>query len=552
MKPLPNARPVSNGQCLSDMDLYNYLTRKPGQRSLAELESHVSTCAHCLNDLAELIKVLHPEPGHLSESTPEVSRKEIQETLELIQKVTRRESQTAVRAGLWRSRYRWALAATAALVIAGLALWGVELWRDMRRSGAFYAQAKVRLREVYSPQSPSGLRLNLPFESAVVRGDPSSEEALGTAENLFYQSLAIREGLTGAHLGLGYIYLRKAQFSKAEGEFQKAVESAPNDSQTLLSRGVALYENGLASNDPVFRSSCLKRALADFDRILQKDPTSSEARFNKCLTLYEAGRHGEALREIEGYFSYDSASKWAERLKVIQIRIRMSNSSAIEQEVDRALQAKDTERLETLARTVPYQMPEVIRKMLRQSLEVEDPHARIALSSSSDLRWAVEILDSVYGTVTGDKSHQRLLKFCVGLSPPQRRAKRMLDARFQELVDLHKKGELSAVLRASRPLEEELEKLHDQWQLTNLHHLRGNCFYYNQADFDSALVEYHEMLHCAERSGSPDLIAGALGASAAAYLAKSRFDDARGCIARMQEIARTFTSILGRLLPPVL
>ncbi len=540
MKLPPIAKQLSKSQCMSDMDLYSYLARAPGKRNLANLEAHISSCPHCLDELAELIKVLHPEPEHAGEPAPELSQVEIQETFALIQHVARRESRTEGKAEAKRSWYKWVLAATAAVVIMGLALWGFEHWRDLQRSRAFYEEARGQLQGIYSPQSPSGLRLNLPFESAAMRSDSTSEDTLGDAEKLFQQSLAIREELTEAHLGLGYIYLRKAQFSKALTEFQKAVDSAPNDPQTLLGHGVALYEDGLASKDPLRRSSCLQQALADLDRILQKNPASREARFNKCLTLYEAGRHREAIREIEEYFSLDAASSWAERLKVIQTRIQMSNSSVVEQEVDRAMSAKNAERLEILARTIPYRMPGIIRKLLRRDLEIEDSRVRTQMSSASDLRWAVETIGSVYGTVTGDRSNQELLKFYVGLSPPQRRAKRFFDARLQELINFHKRGEFAAVLRASRPLEEEFEKLHDHWQLTNLHHLRGNCFYYNQADFDSALAEYRDMLRCAERSGAPDLIASALGASAAVYLAESRFDEARDCITRMQGIAASF------------
>ena len=540
MKPLSKTEQPPKSQCLSDIELYSYLTRAPGDRSLAHLEAHVSTCSHCLNELAELIKVLHPVSEQIGQSTQTTSPVEIQETLALIQEVGRSESGSGSKTSLKFGWPKWALAATAAAALMGLALWGFEYWRDIYRSRTFYEEARAQLQGIYSPQSPNGLRLDLPFDSAAVRRDFSSEDSLGDAEKLFQQSLALREEMTEAHLGLGYIYLRRAQFSKAVSEFQKALDSAPNDPRVLLGHGVALYEDGRASKDPLRRSSCLQQALVDLDRILKMNPSSREARFNKCLTLYEAGHHKEATREIAEYLSQDATSSWAQRLRTIQTKIQLSNSFAFEQEVDRAVSARNAAKLDLLTRAMPYRMPAIMRKMLRKVLEIEDSPAQIETASVSDLRWATEKIGSVYGTVTGDKSHERLMKFYDGLSPPQRRTKRLLDTKLQELIDFHKKGDLSSVLDTSLPLEAELEKLHDHWQLTNLHHLRGNCFYYNQADFDRALEEYREMLRCAEQSGAQDLIASALGASAAVYLAKSRFGEAKDSITRMQSIAASF------------
>ena len=71
----PEGKQPSRGHCLSDMDLYRYLARTPGDRSLADLEAHVSTCPHCLEALAELIKLLHPESGHVVQPAQETSHK---------------------------------------------------------------------------------------------------------------------------------------------------------------------------------------------------------------------------------------------------------------------------------------------------------------------------------------------------------------------------------------------------------------------------------------------------------------------------------------------
>ena len=77
MKPSSRAEQLSKSQCMSDMDLYSYLARAPGDRSLANLEAHISTCSHCLDELAELIKLLHPESEQVGQPAQEASQVEI-------------------------------------------------------------------------------------------------------------------------------------------------------------------------------------------------------------------------------------------------------------------------------------------------------------------------------------------------------------------------------------------------------------------------------------------------------------------------------------------
>ncbi|HVN80574.1 MAG TPA: hypothetical protein VMW38_16375 [Terriglobia bacterium] len=77
MKPSSKAEQLSKSQCMSDIDLYSYLARAPGDRSLANLEAHISTCSHCLDELAELIKLLHPESEQAGQQRQETSPVEI-------------------------------------------------------------------------------------------------------------------------------------------------------------------------------------------------------------------------------------------------------------------------------------------------------------------------------------------------------------------------------------------------------------------------------------------------------------------------------------------
>ena len=90
---------------------------------------------------------------------------------------------------------------------------------------------------------------------------------------------------------------------------------------------ITIYEEGLSTKNSLDRESRLEAALADFDSVLKRNPNSYEARHNKILTLYRAGRYEEALKEIEDYLRGDRDSLWAQRLRGFRERIVDSPAS---------------------------------------------------------------------------------------------------------------------------------------------------------------------------------------------------------------------------------
>jgi CHAT domain-containing protein len=544
MKNQINAPRLTEDHCLNEEDFYNYVTQTSGTRVPAELESHLSGCPRCSCELGELIRILYPEPSETVESAGEVSAKEIEETLAIIGQISRKERSRRARdlfSGAW---YRWgAVAAAITVTVISGSLASVYLW-NKSKAEAFSVQARAALEEAYAPQSPSGLRLNLPFQPSASRRSSPGQESLETAEKLFYQALALQQNMLEARLGLGSVYLTKSQFSKASVEFDRILAESSTNQQALIGRGVALYEEGLASRDPVERTSKLNQALKDFEAVLRQNPGSDEARFDRAQALYVSGRHKEALAEIDQYLSRDSTSIWAEKLRAIQARIRMTRGDSVQKEVNRAAIALDAGALQRLVQLVPYQIPNAIRNTLKQSLQMEGttPEGK---RGSADLGWASSILTAEYGSVTGDRTYQRLLDFYAGLSPPRRRAKKALDAKLQKLIDTHRhqdieSKDLQSALLDSQSLKEKFGSLRDHWQLVDLHHLRGNWQYYSKADFPSALAEYQKMLRAAERSGAPDLIARALGAVASAHLDRRDFAKAIPCLVRMKDLSAMY------------
>ena len=318
-----------NGDCLKEEDLYSYLTASPKAETDSKAQLHLSACSQCRQELAGLIRVLHPEPGDATEAAEQPSPEEIRNTLAFIHKVSDRKPYN-------KRWYRWGAVAAAAAIAIGLSSAGFLYLYLRTKSQDFYSQARSLLQQVYEPRSPSGLRLDLPFRSEVYqRADPSGEAMTG-AEKLLNQALGVREGMSEALLGLGYLHLQKNQFKKAEAEFQAVLDARSSNLQALLARGVSRFEEGSASTDPTARRTYLGGALQDFESVLKLNPGSNEARFNKVRALYEMGRHKQALQEIDVYLARDSDSIWAVKLRDLKIRIQMNRAEVLEKEVRRA------------------------------------------------------------------------------------------------------------------------------------------------------------------------------------------------------------------------
>lgn len=524
---------IPKGNCLTDEDLYRYIVQLPGKEEASALEPHLARCPRCRGELASILELLYPSSAEAVESVPEPPAAEIENTVRFVQNVSRKEA---------ASRNPWirAAAAAAAVVFVGSGLWGLVLYRDKLKSDSFYVQARTELERAYEAQSPSDLRLDLPFRPTAVSRYAPGAETLHRAETLFLQALAVREGLRDAHLGLASIYLSKSQFNLAEEEFQKVLGTKNNDPQALTGRGVTRFEQAKQTADAMQRSSLLSGALEDFDAALRQKTSSVEALYNKAWVLFESGRHKEALEQIDSYLSKDSGSIWAGKLKNLRSRISFINSKNVEKEVSRAAAARDSAALSALASIAPFQVPRAIQNALRQSLAIEGLPVESGKPRAADLAWACQVMELAYGAVAGDRSYHNLLKFYDGLSPPLRRTKKLLDAEFEKLVRQYEKKDFKAVLRSSQSLERRYGALQDSWQLLSIYHLRGNCYYYGPANFQKALASYQRMLSMAERTGSPDLIARALGSLTAVCLERRLLDQAQAYGARLKELADKF------------
>jgi CHAT domain-containing protein len=530
----PVLEPFRKGHCLEDGDYYNYVTRTQGQRSLADIEAHLSTCTGCRRELAELARILQPEAQGVIELPPEPTPQEIESTLELIQRTSRRGTVSA--AGRLRL-YRWGAAAAAVFAVIGLTSTGLFYLFQRHRSEAFLTQARTTLQEVYAPQSPGELRLDLPFKSEATQRGSSEADALESAQQLFNRSLGVREGTRDAQLGLGYIHLRRGQYTKAEEAFAAVLGSGENDPQALLGRGASRFEDGIASTDPILRSNRLRGALEDFESVLKLKPASNEARFDRILALYETGQHKQALQEIDTYLTRDPDSIWALKLKNLKTRIQMNRSEMIDKEVYRAARARDAPALVALVRAAPFKILPTVRSVLIDALAIEGQPTAPEKPGSADLEWAAEILASAYSETTGERSHEPLLGFYRSLTSSQRRLKRTLDVRLEQLIEDYHRGDPRSCLTKSEALIRAFDSLRDYWELVRAHQLRGNAAIYLDSDFKAAIDEYGRMLKCAELSSDPDLVGRSLSSLGSAYLRQQKYDDAFTCLSRLKNLA---------------
>jgi tetratricopeptide (TPR) repeat protein len=309
--------------CLVDEDLYLYVSGQGGIGTLGRMEGHLTNCASCRRQLAEVMEILHPKDEKPIEEFPAPSKAELDRTIALIKGVARKERTANQRSS---HHFRWPLAAAASIAIVALSFWSLKYFYEIRKSEAFFSQAKTIMNQTFVDSSPSNLRLDLPFHSSATNRSVADPESLHKAEILFSQAIAFREDMADAHLGLASIYLRECKLDRAREEFQKVLAVKKGNVQALIGRGVTQYEETIQGADPLKRGPMLAGALSDFDKALKIVPDSSEALYNKIRTLFESGLHKEALQGIERYLSRDSNSIWAEELKALRTKCERHKS----------------------------------------------------------------------------------------------------------------------------------------------------------------------------------------------------------------------------------
>ncbi len=117
----------STQDCLTDDDLYAYVAKGGEGNRQIPVEAHLANCSHCRDAVADLLRMLHPEPEPAMCEILEPDQAELDEMIALVQQTEKRER---AHAGRGHRRQRWLLAAAAALAIFAIGLWSFQSIRE--------------------------------------------------------------------------------------------------------------------------------------------------------------------------------------------------------------------------------------------------------------------------------------------------------------------------------------------------------------------------------------------------------------------------------------
>lgn len=101
----------------------------------------------------------------------------------------------------------------------------------------------------------------------------------------------------GLHRLFGIQNSVRREFERAVHYFTRAYEIDPSFQRPRLERGVLLWRELRRFDE----------ALADFDALLQEDPTYAAALFNRAMVYQEIGRFPAACQDLQTYLSLPNA-----------------------------------------------------------------------------------------------------------------------------------------------------------------------------------------------------------------------------------------------------
>ncbi len=211
---------------------------------------------------------------------------------------------------LWRS----------GIVIAIVATLSAGSWWWMAWRAPLY-QGQLALNRAYRSQRPFEGRIS-GFDYAPlvqVRGSGNSNIdslARAQAERLLLDAAFNRPNPAALH-ALGRFYLAEKKFKEAGEQFDRALQSAPDDAQLHNDQGVALMEHVRVAGEPEAGAEIeqLARALEHFNKALKLNSALPEARFSRALLYQRMWLPQQAHEEWQRYLKQDTASAWAAEAK---------------------------------------------------------------------------------------------------------------------------------------------------------------------------------------------------------------------------------------------
>ncbi len=205
--------------------------------------------------------------------------------------------------------------AAVVLLVGGF---GFGIWRTVfYQSGVEQGLAQMRL--AYRGQRPTESRTTANFDYApltVLRGNSptaSDEKARERAAGLLLDATD-NSSNAGAHHALGLLYLAEKRIGEALGEFNVALNSAPDDGKIHSDLGAAFLEKAKKAEsegrtDEILED--LSLGLKSVNRALEIDNSLPEALFNRALILQKMRLTNQTREAWEKYLEKDASSPWA-------------------------------------------------------------------------------------------------------------------------------------------------------------------------------------------------------------------------------------------------
>ncbi len=220
----------------------------------------------------------------------------------------------------------------AATVVIALGL--IVTWR-----GFFYQsdidKGLAALAQAYNSERPTEARISglnyAPYPNTRGAGDGKVDTTSRNLAEITLLNEVAKNPSPAAHHALGRVYLAKREYKLAIEQFEAALKGDPNNAQLHSDYGVALLEMGRAENDKGKSFELSTRALEEFHRALEHNPSLLEAIFNRALCYSVIALPEKAKDDWLQYIEKDPNSAWADearrRLKEVEDKKHKTSSA---------------------------------------------------------------------------------------------------------------------------------------------------------------------------------------------------------------------------------
>ncbi len=267
--------------------------------------------------------------------------------------------------------------------------------------------ARALLAQAYTEQRTIELRIDdadyaaLHVERGIERSHFSRPSALLDSEAIIGRRLKVQPD--DAHwLQLkGEVEILDGRYSAAIHSLESAKEKDSNSDEVLIDLATAYFE--YADADPDSREASYGNAIQLLSAVLQKNPNSKIALFNRAIAYAKVHCYEEAVTDWRRYLTIDSSSKWADearqRLKDAEKKLDTFNEHVAELLLDSASIAKnmalDREQTVDIIDTKIEQVFEIVTsewlgEVFPLKVSLKSPESRV---NPASLHIIAEVLD---------------------------------------------------------------------------------------------------------------------------------------------------------------